>query len=166
MKILKRKIYDKLLSWKKTSNGQTALLIEGARRVGKSTICEFFGKNEYKSYIIIDFVKASKTIKENFENLNNLDIFYQNISVEYKTKLYKRESLIVFDEIQKPSFQKTISRSSSISFFNKKYIVEETEITTPAASENSLEDTSDTILKIARQEARLSSIRLYNIKKK
>lgn len=101
MKVLKRKIYDKLLSWKKTSNGQTALLIEGARRVGKSTICEFFGKNEYKSYIIIDFVKASKTIKENFENLNNLDIFYQNISVEYKTKLYKRESLIVFDEIQK-----------------------------------------------------------------
>ena len=72
----------------------------------------------------------------------------------------------VFDEIQKPSFQKTISRSSSISFFNKKYVVEETEITTPSVSENNLEDTSDTILKIARQEARLSSIRLYNIKKK
>lgn len=72
----------------------------------------------------------------------------------------------VFDEIQKPLFQKTISRSSSISFFNKKYVVEETEITTPSVSENNLEDTSDTILKITRQEARLSSIRLYNIKNK
>ena len=71
-----------------------------------------------------------------------------------------------FDKVQKPSFQKTISRSSSISFFNEKYVVEEAEITNPAANENSLEDTSDRILKIARQEARLSSIRLYNIKKK
>ena len=100
MMILKRKIYSKLIEWKNNSLGKTSLLIEGARRVGKSTICEIFAKNEYQSYIIIDFAKASKNIKDNFDNLNNLDIFYQNISLEYNTKLYKRKSLIVFDEIQ------------------------------------------------------------------
>ena len=99
-KELKRKIYTKLLDWKNNSQGKTCLLIEGARRVGKSTICEIFGQKEYKSYIIIDFVKASKAIKDNFDNLNNLDVFYQIISVEYNKKLYLRKSLIVFDEIQ------------------------------------------------------------------
>lgn len=99
---IKRKIYDKLSKWKNEVNGSKSLLIEGARRIGKSTIVEKFGKNEYKSYVIIDFNTASKRIKENFNNnLNNLDIFFQEISLEYNTRLYERESLIIFDEIQK-----------------------------------------------------------------
>ncbi len=99
--ILKRKIYDKLIEWK-NSKVKSALLIEGARRIGKSTIAKRFGEENYKSYIVIDFGKASKQIKDNFEeNLNNLDIFFQNISLEYNTKLYVHESLIIFDEIQK-----------------------------------------------------------------
>ena len=100
MRELKRKIYSQLLDWKKQSNGTSCLLIEGARRIGKSTICEIFGKKEYATYINIDFVKASNAIKDNFNNLNNLDIFYQNISLEYNKKLYNRNSLIIFDEIQ------------------------------------------------------------------
>lgn len=99
--ILKRKIYDKLLEWK-VSKTKSALLIEGARRIGKSTIAKKFAEENYKSYIIIDFAKASKSIKDNFnDNLNNLDIFFQNISLEYNTKLYVHESLIIFDEIQR-----------------------------------------------------------------
>lgn len=99
---IRRKNYQKLLEWKKTLAPNKALLIEGARRIGKSTLAEEFGKNEYKSYILIDFNKASRKIKDNFDdNLNNLDVFFQNISLEYNTPLYKRESLIVFDEIQK-----------------------------------------------------------------
>ena len=99
---LKRRAYQKLLDWKNSMQGQKALLIEGARRIGKSTIAQKFGQQEYKSYILLDFNKISKKIKENFdENLNNLDIFFQNISLEYNTPLFKRESLIIFDEIQK-----------------------------------------------------------------
>lgn len=98
---IKRKIYNDLLKWKNFANGGKALLIEGARRVGKSTIAEKFAKAEYRSYILIDFNIAGKAIKDNFENLNNLDIFFQNLSLEYNTRLYPRESLIVFDEIQK-----------------------------------------------------------------
>lgn len=98
---IKRKLYDKLLEWKETTKGTKALLIEGARRVGKSTIASFFGQNEYKSYILIDFNKANKSIKEAFDNLNDLDVFYQKLSLEMNVRLYKRESLIIFDEIQK-----------------------------------------------------------------
>jgi len=98
----RRKIYDKLLDWKKTTKGTKALLIEGARRIGKSTIVEIFGKNEYKSYILIDFNQTTKTILSAFENnLNNLDTFFMILSAEYGIKLYNRESLIIFDEIQK-----------------------------------------------------------------
>ena len=99
-----RKIYDKLLTWKTQSNGKTALLIEGARRIGKSTIAERFGKEQYKSYILIDFRVASKTIKDNFkENLlpNKLNDFFNIIKTEYGKELYERESLIIFDEVQK-----------------------------------------------------------------
>ena len=98
---IKRKIYEKLIEWKNSSNGTKALLIEGARRIGKSTITEELGKNEYKSYIMIDYNKASKKILESFDDLGNLDVFFQTLSLEYNKRLYKRESLIIFDEIQK-----------------------------------------------------------------
>ncbi len=99
---IKRSIYSKILEWKNKYNGTAALLIEGARRIGKSSIAKKFGEENYKSYIIIDFATASKKIKKNFDdNLNDLDRFYQTISLEYNVKLYNRESLIIFDEIQK-----------------------------------------------------------------
>lgn len=99
--MIKRKIYDKLFEWKQKSHGTKALLIEGARRIGKSTVVEEFGKNEYKSYVIIDFNKASKKIRDIFDDMTNMDIFFQVISLEYNVRLYPRETLIVFDEIQK-----------------------------------------------------------------
>ena len=99
--MIKRKIYDKILDWKETTKGSKALLIEGARRIGKSTVAEEIGKNEYKSYVLIDFNNASKKIFDLFDNLNELDVFFQTISLEYNTRLYNRESLIIFDEIQK-----------------------------------------------------------------
>ncbi len=100
--LLKRKIQDELAEWKKMSDGRSALLVEGARRVGKSTAVEAFGKEAYRSYILIDFEKASRAIRENFENnLSDLDTFFQVISLEYQTRLYRRGSLIIFDEVQK-----------------------------------------------------------------
>lgn len=99
-----RKIYQKLIDWKEKSNGKTALLIEGARRIGKSTIVEKFGKEQYKSYVLIDFRIASNIIKENFnENLlpNKINDFFNIIKTEYGKELYERESLIIFDEVQK-----------------------------------------------------------------
>ncbi len=96
----KRRIYQRLLDWK-AEGGQTALLIEGARRIGKSTIAEIFGKNEYKSYILVDFNKTSQAVKDAFSDyLNDLDSFFMILSSLYNVKLYKRESLIIFDEIQ------------------------------------------------------------------
>jgi uncharacterized protein len=98
--MLERKIYDKLLSWK-NENGKTALLIEGARRVGKSTIVESFAKKEYRSYIIIDFSIASDDIKLLFKKYaSNLDDFFFFLTSITGIRLYERESLIVFDEIQ------------------------------------------------------------------
>ena len=100
--IFRRKIYDKFLAWKKESNGKKALLIEGARRIGKSTIVEEFAKNEYKSYIIIDFAKVSEEVQGYFSSyLNDLDTFYMLLSVHYGVKLYHRESVILFDEVQR-----------------------------------------------------------------
>ena len=98
---IKRKMYKALVQWKETSNGEKALLIEGARRIGKSTIAEEFGKNAYKSYIMVDFNKVGKNVLRAFDDLNNLDVFFQTLMLEYNTRLYRRESLIVFDEIQK-----------------------------------------------------------------
>ena len=100
--MFRRKIYDKLLDWKTNCKGTKALLIEGARRIGKSTVVEEFGKNEYKSYILIDFNKVSRVVIEAFENLSGkLDDFFMVLSSEYNTQLHKRESLIIFDEVQK-----------------------------------------------------------------
>lgn len=98
---IQRKIYKKIVDWKENAKGTKALLIEGARRVGKSTVAEEIGQNEYKSYILIDFNKASTKVKSAFDDLNNLDVFFQTLSLEYNTRLYNRESLIIFDEIQK-----------------------------------------------------------------
>lgn len=99
--IFKRKIYNKLLEWKRESKGKTALLIEGARRVGKSFIIEEFGKNEYQSYILIDFSKEDKNIMEMFEeNSGDLNNLFLLLEVYFNTKLYERNSLIIFDEVQ------------------------------------------------------------------
>ena len=99
--IFKRKIYNKFLAWKKESDGKKALLVEGARRIGKSTVVEEFAKQEYKSYILIDFAKASDDVKSYFQlHLNDLDTFYMLLSVQYGKELYPRESIIIFDEVQ------------------------------------------------------------------
>lgn len=99
-RIFKRKLYDKLLTWKQDKNGKTALLVEGARRVGKSTIVEEFAKNEYQSYILIDFNKASKKIKELFDDLNDLDYIFLTLQANYGVNLEPRKSVIIFDEVQ------------------------------------------------------------------
>ena len=102
MKVFKRKIYNKLKDWKAETKGTRALLIEGARRIGKSTIVEEFAKNEYRSYILIDFNLASDTVVSAFNNyLNDLDTFFMILESEYNEKLYRRESVVIFDEIQR-----------------------------------------------------------------
>ena len=98
---LRRKIYTELLKWKEEEAGRTALLIDGARRVGKSYIVENFAKQEYKSYIIIDFNRVNQEVTELFENyLNDLDLFFMYLSNYYNVKLYERDTLIIFDEVQ------------------------------------------------------------------
>ena len=97
----RRRIYDKFLDWKRENYGKKALLVEGARRIGKSTIVEEFAKQEYKSYILIDFAKASEDVKSYFYlYLDDLDTFFMLLSVQYGKELFKRESLIIFDEVQ------------------------------------------------------------------
>ena len=98
---MKRKVYDKLLKWKKEQNGASAVLINGARRVGKSYIVKEFAANEYKSYILLDFNKVSTNIKSLFENyLDDLDTFFMYLSSYTNTMLYLRETVIIFDEVQ------------------------------------------------------------------
>ncbi len=98
---MKRKIYNDILKWKQESQGRTALLVEGARRVGKSYIVEEFAKENYQTYILIDFSKVSNEIKELFDNyLDNLDYLFTYISNYYGRKLYERNTLFIFDEIQ------------------------------------------------------------------
>ena len=97
---MKRKIYDSMQKWKE-ENGRTALLIDGARRVGKSYIAQEFAKKEYKSYILIDFNRAPAEITDLFVHyLNDLNMFFLYLSNFYGVKLYERESLIIFDEVQ------------------------------------------------------------------
>lgn len=99
--MLRRKIYDDMLEWKKRSDGHTALLIDGARRVGKSYIVELFAKQEYKSHILIDFGNAPKDVLDLFVHESaDLDLLFAKISAFYSTVLHRRESLIVFDEVQ------------------------------------------------------------------
>ena len=98
----KRKIYNKLVRWKESSNGSSALLIEGARRIGKSHIATLFAQNEYDSYILIDFSKAPKMVKSWFDDyLEDVDILLENLQLHYKKRLTPRRSLIIFDEVQK-----------------------------------------------------------------
>lgn len=98
---MKRKIYDKLLKWKQEGQGTSALLIDGARRVGKSYIVKAFAEKEYRSYILIDFNRAGADVKALFENyLDNLDTFFMYLSNYMGTPLYPRQSVIIFDEVQ------------------------------------------------------------------
>ena len=98
--MFQRKLYDKLLEWKKDANGNTALLIEGARRVGKSTLVEAFAKQEYKSYILIDFSTASKSVRELFDDVSDLNYLFLQLQLQYHVDLHERNSVIIFDEIQ------------------------------------------------------------------
>lgn len=99
--MLRRKIYNDLVAWKQRSGGTTALLIDGARRVGKSFIAKEFAEDEYRSHIIIDFGNVPKDVLDIFENdSTDLDMFFAKLSVFFGTQLYNRESLIVFDEVQ------------------------------------------------------------------
>lgn len=100
-RIFKRKLYDRLLEWKRVQNGKTAILIEGARRVGKSTLVEQFAKNEYESYILIDFNEASDEVKSLFNNLMNKDFIFLQLQALYNVVLKERKSVIIFDEVQK-----------------------------------------------------------------
>ncbi len=99
--VFRRKIYNKMLDWKRRSNGKSALLIKGARRVGKSTLVEEFAKKEYDSYILIDFSLASTEIEELFKNIRNFDYFFLRLQNMFQVTLYERRSVIVFDEVQR-----------------------------------------------------------------
>lgn len=109
--IYKRKIYEKLLDWKENWANRRALLVQGARRIGKSTIVEEFAKKEYKSYLLINFQSDKRKVEAFFNDLSLLDDFFRNISLAYGIKLYEGESLIVFDEIQQfPTARESIKQ--------------------------------------------------------
>ena len=110
--LFKRKIYNKLLTWKQNAAGEKALMIEGARRIGKSTIVEEFARREYRSYLLIDFNDASDAVRNAFERyLNDLDSFFLILATEYNVTLYPHESLIIFDEVQQyPKARQSIKR--------------------------------------------------------
>ena len=109
---LRRKAYQRLLEWKKESNGETALLIEGMRRVGKSYLARSFGKREYKSCLIVDFSAVDSDIIDIFDKHSyDLDIFFEKLSASYGVRLHQRDSLVVFDEVQLfPSARQMIKR--------------------------------------------------------
>ena len=100
MAVFKRKLYGKLLEWKARYAGQYAILVEGARRVGKSTLVEEFAKKEYRSYILIDFSEASKDVKDCFDDIADLDRFFLRLQTITGVQLINRESVIIFDEVQ------------------------------------------------------------------
>lgn len=98
--MFQRKVYGKMLEWKEQSGGKTALLIEGARRIGKSTVVESFAQKEYQSYILIDFSRASQETRQLFEDVSDLNYLFLQLQLQYKTDLYARNSVIIFDEVQ------------------------------------------------------------------
>lgn len=100
-RVFKRKIYGKMLEWKREKDGSTALLIKGARRVGKSTIAEEFARREYSSYILVDFAEASAELWEVVNNISDRDYFFMQLQLLYNVRLEERKSVIIFDEIQK-----------------------------------------------------------------
>lgn len=99
-RIFRRKLYEKMLQWKQERDGQTALLIKGARRVGKSTLAEEFAKREYESYLMIDFTEAAQEVKDLFEDISNLDDLLLQLQYYYNVRLTPRKSVIIFDEVQ------------------------------------------------------------------
>ncbi len=99
--IFKRKLYTEMLQWKQDSNGASALLIKGARRVGKSTLAKEFAKHEYDSFIAIDFAKCSKEVRDLFNDISDLDYIFMRLQMMYKVTLKSRASVIIFDEVQK-----------------------------------------------------------------
>ena len=101
MRIFKRKIYESMLKWKQERDGKTALLIKGARRVGKSTIAEEFARNEYESYIVVDFADAPDELWEAVEHISDRNYFFTQLQFIYNVRLIERHSVIIFDEIQK-----------------------------------------------------------------
>lgn len=98
--IFKRKIYDELLQWKRTDEGRTAVLIQGARRVGKSTIAKEFAENEYETHILVDFAACSVEIRELFNDVSDLNRIFMCLQLEYSVELKERKSVIIFDEVQ------------------------------------------------------------------
>ena len=100
-RVFKRKIYNEMLQWKQSRQGKTALLIKGARRVGKSTIAEEFARREYKSYIVVDFSDAPESLWNAVQHISDRDYFFTQLQFIYGVTLYERESVIIFDEIQK-----------------------------------------------------------------
>ena len=99
--VFKRKVYDKLLEWKKLSAGASAVLLEGARRIGKSTIVEEFAKNEYDDYMVLDFARENKDVRNNFiENMDDLDSFFRNLFLLKGKSLNGKNCVIIFDEVQ------------------------------------------------------------------
>ena len=101
IRIFKRKIYERMLQWKQERDGKTALLVKGARRVGKSTIVEEFARQEYDSYMLIDFARASEEVKALFNDLMDLDYIFLRLQAIYNVILQERRSVIIFDEVQK-----------------------------------------------------------------
>lgn len=99
-RIFKRKIYGRLLKWKQESNGKSAMLVQGARRIGKSTIVEEFARREYKSYILVDFTKCSQEVRNLFNDVSDLNYIFLRLQLIYNVQLIERKSLIIFDEVQ------------------------------------------------------------------
>ncbi|MDR0395103.1 MAG: AAA family ATPase, partial [Tannerella sp.] len=98
---MKRKIYNELLSWKQERKGRVAIMIDGARRIGKSYIVEEFARREYKSYILVDFNRMDSNLLDIFERyLNHLDMFFNYLSLYFNVTLHERNSAIIFDEVQ------------------------------------------------------------------
>ena len=100
--MFRRKIYDTMLEWKRRSRGRTALLVEGARRVGKTTVIGEFGRREYKSVVMVDFTKPNRRVLAAIRNHpDDLNVLFAELSFAYNVRLYDRDSLIVFDEVQR-----------------------------------------------------------------